>query len=58
MAWWRDLSVVMVLMAVIIAPLSAQKKRKPVSTTLTAKWGQTPFVLEVMQFLKFEVKFI
>ena len=47
MSWWRDLCRVVALLAVLTAPLAAQKKRKPVTSQLTAKWGQTPFVLEV-----------
>ena len=46
-SWWRDLCRLLALLAVITSPSAAQKKRKPVTAALTAKWGQTPFVLEV-----------
>ena len=44
---WRDICRLAALLALLTSTGAAQKKRKPVSSALTAKWRQTPFVLEV-----------
>ena len=42
---WR--TVLILLLIQLLENSHGQKKRKPISTALQAKWSQTPFVLEV-----------
>ena len=57
MSGWGGCSrALLALLALGLATASAsvQKKRKPISTALNAKWSQTPFVLEAAEYLNSE----
>ena len=47
--WNRDIMLMIhgLTLILLVSSSSGQKKRKPISTSLQAKWSQTPFVLEV-----------